>query len=60
MPVQHEALGHTRAQRLFLEADAHKQALIRDVLRDEREFMHMKRRGDIYQRIYEHVKRVIK
>ncbi len=36
------------------------QALIRDILREERDVMHLKRRSDIHLRLYEHVKRVIK
>lgn len=48
------------AARLFVEAPQEMQSLIRDILRDEREVTHLKRRSDIHQRIYEHVKRVIK
>lgn len=50
----------TRAQELFKSANPLCQALIRDCLREERDVMHLKRRSDIHQRIYEHVKRVIK
>ena len=50
----------TRAQEIFKAANQDYQTLIRDVLREEREVMHLKRRSDIHTRIYDHVKRVIK
>jgi len=50
----------TRAQEIFKEATPEQQSLIRECLRDERDVMHLRRRSDIHQRIYEHVKRVIK
>ncbi|GAC1467429.1 MAG: hypothetical protein PVSMB11_03010 [Desulfuromonadaceae bacterium] len=50
----------TRAQELFKSASPEYQALIRDILKEERDVMHLKRRSDIHQRLYEHVKRVIK
>ena len=50
----------TRAQEIFKAANPEYQALIRDILKEERDVMHLKRRSDIHQRVYEHVKRVIK
>lgn len=50
----------TRAQELFKAATPEYQTLIRDILKEERDVMHLKRRSDIHQRLYEHVKRVIK
>lgn len=50
----------TRAQELFKSASSEYQTLIRDILKEERDVMHLKRRSDIHQRLYEHVKRVIK
>lgn len=50
----------TRAQMIFKEAPAEYQTLVRDVLKEERDVMHLKRRSDIHTRLYEHVKRVIK
>ena len=50
----------TRAQELFKSAAPEYQTLIRDILKEERDVMHLKRRSDIHQRLYEHVKRVIK
>lgn len=48
------------AQRVFKEAPESLKELIRQVLVEERQVMHLKRRSDIHQRVYEHVKRVIK
>ena len=50
----------TRAQEIFKGAKPEYQALIRDCLKEERDVMHLKRRSDIHQRLYEHIKRVIK
>ncbi len=50
----------TRAQEIFKSAKPEYQTLIRDILKDERDVMYMGRRSDIYQRLYEHIRRVIK
>ena len=50
----------TRAQEIFKCADPNYQTLIRDILKDERELMHLQRRPEIHQKIYDHIKRVIK
>jgi len=50
----------TRAQELFKSAKPEYQALIRDILKEERDVMHLRRRNDIHQRLYEHIRRVIK
>jgi len=50
----------TTAQELFKNAQPEYQSLIRDVLKEEREVMHLSYRNDIHQKIYEHVKRVIR
>lgn len=50
----------TRAQEIFKGAPAEYQNLIREVLKEERDVMHLKRRSDIHTRLYDHVKRVIK
>ena len=50
----------THAQEIFKSASPDYQALIKDVLKEERDVMHLKRRSDIHTRIFEHVKRVIK
>lgn len=50
----------TRAQELFRSAKLEYKELIRDFLAAEREVMHLKRRTDIHQRLYDHIKRVIR
>lgn len=50
----------TRAQEIFKAASPEYQTLIRDILKEERDVMHLKRRSDIHHRLFEHVKRVIK
>ncbi len=50
----------TRAQEVFKSAKPEYQALIRDILKEERDVMHLKRRSDIHQRLYDHIRRVIK
>jgi hypothetical protein len=50
----------TRAQELFRGAPTDYKELIRSLLREERDVMHLKRRSDIHQRLYDHIKRVIK
>lgn len=50
----------TRAQAIFKSAKEEYQTLIRDILKEERDVMHLKRRSDIHQRLYDHIKRVIK
>lgn len=50
----------TGAQEIFKNAKPEYQTLIRDILKDERDLMHLKRRPEIHQKIYDHIKRVIK
>jgi hypothetical protein len=50
----------SRAQEIFKAAPPEYQSLIRDVLKDEREVMHLKKRPEIHQKIYNHIRRVIK
>jgi hypothetical protein len=49
-----------RAKQIFSKASPDLQALIRDILREEREVINMRRRSDIHKRLYEHVRRIIK
>ena len=49
-----------KTQEIFRSASDSYKELIRQILAEERDVMHLKRRSDIHQRIYEHVKRVIK
>lgn len=60
MPSGDRGAAETEAARIFSRAPDEYRMLIRHILTDEREVMHLKRRSDIYQRIYEHVKRVVK
>ena len=48
------------AKQIFSKASPDLQALIRDILREEREVINMRRRSDIHKRLYEHVRRIIK
>jgi len=50
----------TRAQEIFKSAKPEYQTLIRDILKEERDVMYFKRRHEIHQRLYEHIRRVIK
>lgn len=50
----------SRAQELFRQAKPEYKELIRDFLKDERDVMFLKRRSDLHQRLYDHVKRVVK
>ena len=61
--IDHSAAGAktlTRAQEIFKSAKPEYQTLIREILKEERDVMHLRRRSDIHQRLYDHVKRVIK
>jgi hypothetical protein len=50
----------SRAQEIFKNAKPEYKELIREFLKEERDVMHLKRRSDIHQRLYDHIKRVIK
>jgi hypothetical protein len=50
----------TRAREIFSKASPEHQALIRDILREEREVVNMRRRSDIHTRLYDHIRRIIK
>lgn len=50
----------TRAKQIFSKASPEHQALIRDILREEREVINMRRRSDIHTRLYDHIRRIIK
>lgn len=50
----------SRAQEIFKNAKPENKELIREFLKEERDVMHLKRRSDIHQRLYDHIKRVIK
>ena len=48
------------AKEIFSKASPEHQALIRDILREEREVINMRRRSDIHTRLYDHIRRIIK
>jgi hypothetical protein len=49
----------TRSQKLFLQAPEEIQKLLRDILKEEREVMHLLRRPEIHQKIVNLVRRHI-
>ncbi len=51
---------HKGAKEIFASASEENKQLIRDMLREEREVINMKRRSDIHTRLYEHIRRIIK
>ena len=58
--MSEEHRPQTRAKLIFSKASPEHQSLIRDLLREEREVINMKRRSDIHTRLYEHIRRIIK
>jgi hypothetical protein len=54
-----ETKNYTRSQKLFLDAPEEYQKLVRDILREEREVMHLLRRPEIHQKIVNLVRRHI-
>jgi len=50
---------YTRSQQLFLDAPEEYRNLVRDILREEREVMHLLRRPEIHQKIVNLVRRHI-
>lgn len=60
MPQDDHPKGLSRAQEIFKSAKSEYRDLIRDILKEERDVMHLKRRNDIHSKLYEHIRRVIK
>ena len=61
MPKENQAPGPSdRVKGIFQSASEEHQKLIRDSLGEEREVQHMSRRSDIHNKIYDHVRRLIK
>ena len=58
--ISKDPIVSTSGQEIFKVAKPEYQTIIRDVLKEERDVMHLKRRSDIHQRLYDHVKRIIK
>ena len=49
----------TRAKQIFSKARPECQEIIREVLKEERDVVNMRRRSDIHTRLYEHIRRII-
>jgi hypothetical protein len=49
-----------RVKAIFQSASEEHQNLIRVILKEERDVQHMQRRADIFSKIYDHVRRIIK
>ena len=61
MPETNQAPGPSdRVKGIFQSASEAHQKLIREILKDERDVQHMSRRSDIHNKIYDHVRRLIK
>lgn len=58
-PAKEQSREQTRSQQEFVKAPEQIQQLVRAVLRDERDVMHLKRRPEIHQKILDHVKQRI-
>jgi hypothetical protein len=54
-----EEQTYTRSQQIFLDASEELQRLVRDILREEREVMHLERRPQIHQKIVTLIRRHI-
>jgi hypothetical protein len=54
------APGETRSREEFQKAPEEIRELIKSVLQEERQVMHMRTRPDIHKNILQHVKRLIK
>lgn len=60
MKAQEAKRPSSNARELFKSADPEIQGVIREILREERDVQHLQRRSDIHNRIYEHIRRLIK
>lgn len=61
MPKTNQAPGPSeRVKGIFESASKEHQELIRLILKEERDVQHMSRRSDIHNKIYDHVRRLIK
>ena len=58
--MSQDSKNQTAAKQIFSKASPQHQDLIREILREERDVQHLKRRADIHTRIYEHIRRLIK
>ena len=60
MPKQTAPPTYPKSIELFRNAPEEHQKLVRAILMDERKVQHLQRRSDIHNKIYEHVRRLIK
>ena len=58
--MSQDSKNQTSAKQIFSKASPEHQDLIREILREERDVQHLKRRSDIHTRLYEHIRRLIK
>ena len=59
MTAQKQPAGETRSREEFLKASEEIRELIKSVLQEERQVMHMRTRPDIHKNILQHVKRLV-
>ena len=55
-----DSTKNSRAKEIFTKAAPEHQTLIKDILHEERDVIHMRRRADIHTKIYDHIRRLIK
>lgn len=61
MPETNQAPGPSeRVKAIFQSASEEHRELIKAILKEERDVQHMLRRSDIHNKIYDHVRRLIK
>jgi hypothetical protein len=58
--MSQDSKNQANAKQIFSKASPEHQDLIREILREERDVQHLKRRSDIHTRLYEHIRRLIK
>ena len=59
MSTPKSASGETRSREEFMKAPEEIRELIKSVLQEERQVMHMRTRPDIHKNILQHVKRLV-
>jgi preprotein translocase subunit Sss1 len=59
-PPTSVASPSSQVSQIFKSASKEHQELIREILKEERYVQHMTRRPDIHNKIYDHVRRLIK
>jgi hypothetical protein len=59
MNAQKQPSGETRSREEFQKAPAEIRELVKSVLQEERQVMHMRTRPDIHKNILQHVKRLV-